>query len=87
MIMDETATLISTEHIQVEITIRLGRARLTVAQLARLQPGDVLPLDRGADDGVDICIGDKVVARGQLVDDGSGEDRLAVRILGPAQGG
>ena len=87
MTMDETATLISTEHIQVEITIRLGRTRLTVAQLARLQPGDVLPLDRDADDGVDICIGDKVVARGQLVDDGSGEGRLAVRILGPAQDG
>ena len=33
-------------------------------------------------DGVEICVGDKVIARGELCDDGTGEGRLAVRILG-----
>lgn len=78
------ATLIPTEQIQVEIAIRLGRVRLTVAELGRLQPDDVLPLDQDAGSGVDICIGERVVARGELVDDGSGEGRLAVRITGGA---
>lgn len=81
--MDLEPSLISTQQIQVEITIRLGRTRLSVAELARLQADDVLPLDQDALDGVDICIGDRVVARGELVDEG-GEGRLSVRILGPA---
>ena len=85
--MDEIAGLISTDHIQVEITIRLGRIRLSVAELGALRPDDVLPLDHDIGEGVDICIGDKVVARGELVDDGSGEGRLAVRVLGHAPRG
>lgn len=82
--MDLEAGLIATQHIQVEITIRIGRTRLSVADLARLQAGDILPLEQDTADGVEICIGDKVVARGELVDHG-GEGRLAVRIVGPAQ--
>ncbi|WP_134724866.1 FliM/FliN family flagellar motor switch protein [Paracoccus luteus] len=85
--MDEVASLISTDHIQVEITIRLGRIRLSVAELGALRPDDVLPLDHEVGDGVDICIGERIVARGELVDDGSGDGRLAVRILGPAPRG
>lgn len=81
--MDLEPGLIPTQHIQVEIAIRIGRTRLSVADLARLQADDVLPLDHDTADGVEICIGDKVVARGELVD-GGGEGRLAVRILGPA---
>ena len=85
--MDEIASLIATDHIQVEITIRLGQIRLSVAELGALRPDDVLPLDHDIGEGVDICIGDKVVARGELVDDGSGEGRLAVRVLGAAPRG
>lgn len=81
--MELEASLIPTQQIQVEITIRLGRTRMSVAELARLQADDVLPLDQDALDGVDICIGDRVVARGELVEDG-GDGRLAVRIIGPA---
>lgn len=81
--MDLEPSLIPTQQIQVEITIRLGRTRLSVAELGRLQADDVLPLDQDTLDGVDICIGERVVARGELVDDG-GEGRLAVRIVGPA---
>ena len=81
--MDLEQGLIPTEQIQVEIAIRIGRTRMSVADLARLQADDVLPLDQDAADGVEICIGDRVVARGELVEHG-GEGRLAVRILGPA---
>lgn len=81
--MDREPSLIPTQQIQVEIAIRLGRTRLSVAELAQLQADDILPLDQDALDGVDICIGDRVVARGELVDE-AGDGRLAVRILGPA---
>lgn len=80
--MDSLSHLIDTDTIQVEVTIRLGRTRRTVAQLSALRPDDVLILDQAIEDGVEICVGDKVIARGELTGDGSNEDRLCVRVLG-----
>lgn len=80
--MEALKNLIDTDHIQVEITIRLGRTRRTVAELAAMRPDDILILDQPIEDGVEICVGDKVIARGQLTSDDSGEDRLCVRIIG-----
>ncbi|WP_265501949.1 FliM/FliN family flagellar motor C-terminal domain-containing protein [Paracoccus beibuensis] len=80
--MDALKHLIDTDNIQVEVTIRLGRTRQTVAQLSALRPDDVLVLDQAIEDGVEICIGDKVIARGELTGDGTTEDRLCVRIVG-----
>jgi len=82
--MDDLATLIATDRIEVEITIRLGSTQLTVAELSRLCPGDILTLDQDMSDGVEICVGDKVIARGELVSDEETGNRLCVRILGPA---
>ncbi|MCZ0960247.1 FliM/FliN family flagellar motor switch protein [Paracoccus benzoatiresistens] len=84
-IMDALSHLIDTDAIQVEVTVRLGRTRQTVAQLSALRPDDILLLDQSIDEGVEICVGDKVIARGELTSDGSAEDRLCVRIL-PAPG-
>ena len=83
--MDALKHLIDTDNITLEVTIRLGCARLTVAQLSALQPQDVLTLDQAIQDGVEICVGDKVIAHGELTGDGSPEDRLCVRILGATQ--
>lgn len=81
--MDRIETLVATDHIQVELTVRLGRALLTVAELSALRPDDILPLDQEVGDGVELCVGDRVVARGQLVAEGP-EERLCVRITGAA---
>ncbi|MDB6182658.1 FliM/FliN family flagellar motor C-terminal domain-containing protein [Paracoccus fistulariae] len=83
--MDALKHLIDTDNIQVEVTIRLGRTRRTVAQLSALTADDVLLLDQTIDDGVEICVGDKVIARGELTGDGSPEQRLCVRILGASE--
>ena len=64
--MDDIASLIATDQIQVEITIRLGGTQLSVAELARLRPDDILTLDQDMSDGVDICVGDRVIAKGEL---------------------
>lgn len=82
--MDDLASLIATDQILVEVTIRLGGAQLSVAELSRLRPDDVLTLDQEMSDGVDICVGDKVIAKGELTTAGDGDNRLCVRILGPA---
>lgn len=80
--MDALKHLIDTDTIQVEVTIRLGRTRQTVAQLSSLRTDDILVLDQAIEDGVEICVGDKVIARGELTGDGSADDRLCVRVLG-----
>lgn len=82
--MDALKHLVDTDNISLEVTLRLGRTRLTVAQLSALQPQDVLTLDQPIEDGVEICVGDTVIARGELTGDGSPDDRLCVRILGAA---
>lgn len=81
--MDRTDGLIATDHIQVELTVRLGRTMLTVGQLSALGADDVLALDHEVADGVDLCVGDRVIARGQLITEGP-DDRLCVRITGAA---
>ena len=83
--MDSLNHLIDTDAIQVEVTVRLGRTRQTVAQLSALRADDILLLDHGIDEGVEICVGDKVIARGELTADNASEERLCVRIL-PAPG-
>ena len=82
---NELKHLIQTDDIRVEVTVRLGRTRQTVAQLASLRSDDILTLDQAISDGVEICVGDKVIARGELTGDGSPEDRLCVRIIGATQ--
>ena len=79
--MDDLASLIATDQIVVEVTIRLGSTQLSVAELSRLRPDDILTLDQQMTDGVDICVGDKVIARGELTT-AEGDNRLCVRILG-----
>lgn len=83
--MEDLASLIATDQIQVEVTIRLGATRRSIAELSRLRPDDVLTLDQQISDGVEICVGDKVIARGELTTGPDGDDRLCVRILGPAE--
>lgn len=82
--MDDLAGMIATDQIQVEITIRLGRTRLTIAELSRLTRDDVLTLDQDVSDGVEICVGEKVIAQGELTTASESDNRLCVRILGTA---
>ncbi|MBU3028609.1 FliM/FliN family flagellar motor switch protein [Paracoccus marinaquae] len=83
--MDTLKHLIDTDNIMVEVTVRLGRSRQTVAQLSVLRADDVLMLDQAIEDGVEICVGDKVIARGELTGDGSPDERLCVRIIGTTE--
>lgn len=82
--MTSSPALISTDHIQVEVTIRLGSTRMSVAELGRLHADDILTLDQDISQGVEICVGDKVIAYGELAASESSEARLNVRITGAA---
>ena len=68
-------------QIPVEVTVSVGRARPIIADLLSLSDSDVLPLDRRIDDPVELYIGDKLIARGELQElDGDETGRLAVRL-------
>jgi len=65
------------EDISVEVAIELGRTRMTIRELAKLNIDDVLELAQPADRPLEVVAGGKVLARGELVPVG---DRLALRI-------
>ncbi|MEO0681539.1 MAG: FliM/FliN family flagellar motor switch protein [Pseudomonadota bacterium] len=66
--------------VPIEVVVSVGRARPLVSELVELRRDSVLPLDSRIDDPVEIVIGDRLIARGELqeMDDDSG--RLAVRL-------
>ena len=66
------------QDIPVEIVVVLGRARMTIRELASLNHDDVIELDRGSDDPVDLVVGGRVLARGEMV---VVKDRVALRII------
>jgi flagellar motor switch protein FliN/FliY len=65
------------EHVEVDVEVLLGEARLTVAELGKLATGDVLPVDRLIAEAADIRVNGRVIARGEIVTVG---DSFAVRV-------
>lgn len=53
--------------VELEATLRFGRRELQLGELLGLGPGDVVQLDRHVADPVDLVVGDKIVARGEVV--------------------
>jgi len=67
--------------VPIEITITVGRARPLVRDLLTLGHNAVLALDRRIDDPVELYIGDRLIARGELLElDGDQTGQLAVRL-------
>lgn len=68
-------------QVPVEITISVGKARPQVRELLRLKRDAILPLDRKIDDPVELYVGDKLIARGELTElDGDQTGQLGVRL-------
>lgn len=55
------------ENIEVELTVEVGRAELTIRDLLRLNEGSVLELDRLAGDPLDILVNGTKIAKGEVV--------------------
>lgn len=68
-------------QVPIEITVSVGRARPIVRELLRLRRDSVLTLDRRIDDPVELYVGDRLIARGQLEElEGDKAGFLAVRL-------
>lgn len=67
--------------VPIEVTISVGRARPLVRDLLTLGENAVLPLDRRIDDPVELYVGTRLIARGELQELEGGEPgQLAVRL-------
>jgi flagellar motor switch protein FliN len=68
-------------QVPIEVTISVGRARPMVRDLLRLSKDAVLQLDRRVDDPVELFVGDRLIARGELTElEGDNAGQLAVRL-------
>lgn len=66
--------------VPVEMTISVGKAKPLISELLALTQGAVIPLDSRIDDPVEIYIGDKLIARGELQEIEGDAGKLGVRL-------
>jgi len=68
-------------NMPIEIAVTVGRTRPLVRELLAMGESAVLPLDRGIDDPVELWVGDRLIARGEVLQMEGGEPgQLAVRL-------
>jgi flagellar motor switch protein FliN len=63
----QNASLEALTDIDLDVRIDLGRAYVHREDLLRLGPGAIVPLDKAADEPVDVFAGGRLIARGQVV--------------------
>lgn len=79
--MEDIADTNPFSQVPIEVTISVGRARPLVRDLLRLSKDSVLQLDRRVDDPVELYVGDRLIARGELTElEGDNAGQLAVRL-------
>lgn len=54
-------------HVELDITVRLGRTRKSIREILSLGPGAVLELETVAGESVDILVNGLLVAKGEVV--------------------
>jgi len=74
---EPAAAPIPVEQVPIRIKVEVGRLEITAQDLLGLKPGNLLQLGRSIEQGVDLVVGGKVVARGELIEVG---DHLGVRL-------
>jgi len=53
--------------VELEASLRFGSCEMPLGEILNLGPGDVVQLDRHVADPVDLIVGDKIVASGEVV--------------------
>lgn len=66
--------------VQIEVTVSVGKTRLSLSDLIKLEADSVLALESRIDDPVDIFVGDRLVARGELEEVDNSDGQLRVRL-------
>ena len=53
--------------VEMDVTVELGRTRMTVRNILGLLPGSVIELDRAAGAPVDLLVNGTLIGRGEVV--------------------
>lgn len=69
---------VSPEEIPLSVVVEVGRLQMSVQKLMELQPGNLIDLNINPDDGVDLVVNGRRIAKGELLLVGN---TLGVRIL------
>src|SRR5919205_4488634 len=64
--------------VPLQVTVELGRARMTIENLLRLNQGSVVELNQTISEPLDILVNNKLMARGEAV---VVKDKFAIRIV------
>ncbi|WJY22731.1 FliM/FliN family flagellar motor C-terminal domain-containing protein [Fontisubflavum oceani] len=68
-------------NVPVDLRVCVGRARPTISELLNMERDAILPLDSRIEDEVEVIVGDRLVATGELVElEGDQAGQLAVRV-------
>jgi flagellar motor switch protein FliN/FliY len=63
--------------VPLDVSVELGRSRMTIQDLLGLTPGSVIELDKIAGEPLDIVVNDRLIARGEAV---VINDKFGIRI-------
>jgi flagellar motor switch protein FliN len=55
------------ENVEIEVTLQFGERRLPLREIGELRSGSVVELDKYIQDPAELFLGDRVVARGEVV--------------------
>ncbi len=66
--------------VPIDVVVSVGHARPVIGELLAMRRDMVLPLSSRMDDPVEILVGDRVIARGELEELGDEAGRLGVRL-------
>lgn len=69
---------VSLQEVPIVLTVEIGRLRMKLNKLLQLQPGNVLELSRKPEQGVDITVNGKKVAKAEIIQIG---EALGLKIL------
>lgn len=66
--------------VPVDVVVSVGQARPVIGELLAMRRDMILPLSSRVDDPVQMMVGDRVIARGELEELGDDSGRLGVRL-------
>lgn len=65
-------------HVDVLLSVELGRASMKLKDVLALGPDSVVPLNRATDELLDVCVNGAPVAKAEIV---AQDNRFALRIV------
>lgn len=81
---DTAAELAALEDLDLPVRVEIGRTWMFAEQLGRLGRGSLVELDRGVSEPCDVFVGDRLFARGAVVQE---KEHFAIRIVERTSGG